>query len=272
MEEIFLSKIKKIAKEAGDILMRHRDGDLDVKTKADDCDFVTNADKESDKFIRDKIKELFPGDKILSEETESSIIDFSGRVWIIDPLDGTKYYISGGDTFSVMIGLAVEGRSYFGLVYSPVFQTYYWAQKDRGAWKQDSNGNIIKLSVNEVLIAENLQIVVSPMYTGLREKDLFVSSELSARDYVRIASGGLKTAKIAEGLADMTYYPYDNTGKWDFCASDILIQEAGGMFTDTDGNFVNYAVSNDKFPKTFICSNGKIHSQLLEKYKEYIKR
>lgn len=262
-------EIKRIAFSAGEILLKYRNSDLDIHTKATDTDFVTKADKESDELIRRELNTLFPEDQILSEESATQVTDFSGRVWIVDPLDGTSYYITGDDTFSVMIGLSINGKSTFGLVYAPVLNEYYWAEAGKGAWKQNADGAINKISVSTVDDLTAARFVVSPKFIGSRPKDAFVNSVSVNRDYFRRASGGVKAGLVAEGKADVAYFEDDLTDKYDFCAYDIITREAGGMFTDMNGEPIDYSVSKEEFPKILLCSNGKLHQPLLERFSKY---
>lgn len=263
-----INEIKRIAFLAGEILLKYRNEDLDIHTKATDTDFVTKADKESDELIRRELTALFPEDQILSEESAAQVTDFSGRVWVVDPLDGTSYYITKDDTFTVMIGLSINGKSTFGLVYAPVLKEYYWAEEGGGAWKQSADGAINNISVSTIDDLTIARYVVSPKFTGLRPKDAFVSLVSVNRDYFRRASGGLKAGLVAEGKADIAYFEDDLTDKYDFCAYDIITREAGGMFTDMQGVLIDYSVTKEKFPKILLCSNGKLHQELIQKFKE----
>lgn len=264
-----LEEIKQIAFLAGEILLKYRGGILDIQTKSHAKDFVTQADKESDALIRSRLESLFPDDQILSEESSHKISDYSGRVWIADPLDATAYYITGHDTFSVMIGLAVNGRSTFGLVYAPVLKEYYWAHENEGAWKQDADGLITKLSVSDVSDLNRARFVVSPSFTGQRPIDSFVNSIAINQDYVRLCSGGLKAAIISEGKAEVIYYELGSGGKWDFCASDIILREAGGMFTDMNGQLMDYSVPDSDFTKRLVGTNKKLHKLILDRFHQY---
>ena len=94
-----LTDLKKVAKDVGKIQMKYFKKDFEVNSKTEDFyDPVTMADKESHTLISKRIKELFPQDQILSEEGSHKDIDFSKRVWIVDPLDGTKEFIEGNET------------------------------------------------------------------------------------------------------------------------------------------------------------------------------
>ena len=107
-----------IAEKAGEILMKYFKSGLDVSYKnGDKFDPVTAADKEADDFIRSQLSEIFPDDLILSEENENIPTDYSKRIWMVDPLDGTNAFISGIDSFSIIIGLWGADEILFGLVF-----------------------------------------------------------------------------------------------------------------------------------------------------------
>jgi histidinol-phosphatase len=122
------------AQEAGVILMQHFRTELDVKNKADQFDPVTKADLAADELLRKTIAAAFPRDTILSEEYAARPDSYKGRVWMVDPLDGTKDFIAGRDTFSIIIGLLVENRPTIGVVFVPAKNELFYAQTGEGAF------------------------------------------------------------------------------------------------------------------------------------------
>src|SRR5687768_1280062 len=98
-----------IAQAASNILLTYYQSALQVSFKADQFDPVTHADRESDAYIRAALQQAFPTDILLSEEHPEQPASYDGRVWVVDPLDGTKEFVAGRDCFGVIIGLLVHG-------------------------------------------------------------------------------------------------------------------------------------------------------------------
>src|SRR4051794_9989599 len=114
-----LEEVKRIAKQAGAILLEHFGGSTPVEWKSPG-DPVTVADRKASEFIVHELHGLFPQDGILSEELPDNAVRLKrNRVWMIDPMDGTRDFIAGGDDFAVMIGLIEAGRPILGVVYQP---------------------------------------------------------------------------------------------------------------------------------------------------------
>src|ERR1700704_5877682 len=126
-----------LAREAGAAILKFYEGPLDIQQKSDAHDYepVTQADKVANEIIVDRLRQEFPGDGILAEESidTSHRLDKS-RVWMIDPLDGTTGFIEGNGDFAVQIGLTENGKSVLGVVYLPLTGVFYRAVRGSGAW------------------------------------------------------------------------------------------------------------------------------------------
>ena len=269
MDNEKIDLLKGTAKEAGDILMRYRTEGFSVGTKTGAFDFVTDADTASDAFLVEKLASLFPEDKILIEESTSDMSDLSGRVWMVDPLDGTKHYIAGGDGFSVIIGLAVDGLPQLGVVYAPERDTYYWAEVGKGAWRQVGNSAPERLHVSSIKKMEKATLIVRYPRGEKRKTDGFLDA-LVVKNRVQESSVGLQLGKIAEGSADAVYNLTTHANKWDYCAPEIILKEAGGMLTNFHGDALNYLLPYKDFFAMTIASNGLLHKELLERAKQLL--
>lgn len=266
-----IEKVIAIAKEAGKILMKYYNMKYDITTKNNDSfDFLTTADKESDEYIRKRLKEEFPKDFILSEETKPEEIDFSGRVWMVDPLDGTKDFIHHGGGFAVMIGLCVDGAPKFGVVYSPVKEILYYAEKGKGAYKESQKGKI-RLKVSNMGDLEKSRLVVRATFgeekPEIRPMDKVVEG-LRVKERIPSVSIGMKLGLIASNEADSDVMTNSRGCKWDTCAPQIILEEAGGMITDLDGKPLDYKQSSLKWENFFVSSNKKLHPSLIEEIKK----
>src|SRR5437867_1786282 len=132
-----------LARQAGAVLLEHYNSPFLVEQKInalDEIEEVTAADREANELIVSRLRKEFPDDGILAEEsTDSEHRLEKDRVWLIDPMDGTKNFIARDGDFAVQIGLAVSGESTVGVVYQPVRRVLYRAVRGGGAWIEDED-------------------------------------------------------------------------------------------------------------------------------------
>ena len=228
----------RLAREAGRLILKfyYSDGShVEWKTPTEP---VTYADRAANAFIVDSLKQEFPDDGILAEESLDTERRLGcERVWVIDPLDGTKEYIKHNGEFSVMIGLAVDGNPVVGAVYQPTEDILYYASAGQGAF-MEHKGERRRLTVSNIDDPRQMGLVVSRSH-----KDKFVEEIRGVLGITKeIVSGsvGLKIGKIAVQDCDLYIHVSNKTRQWDACAPDIILREAGGMFTDLNGNPIIY--------------------------------
>src|SRR5437660_4647821 len=124
-----------LARHAGEAALEFYGGPLRVEHKEEFDEPVTQADRAVNELIVRALQQEFPEDGILAEESVDTARRLSReRVWMVDPLDGTKGFIAGTGDFAVQIGLAVEGRSVLGVLYAPATDVLYWAARGHGSW------------------------------------------------------------------------------------------------------------------------------------------
>ena len=219
-----ISKINKIAYQAGTEILKIYDTTFEVEIK-DDNSPLTIADKKSHQIIEKGLTDLFPNIPILSEEGIS--INFSersqwGKYWLIDPLDGTKEFIKKNGEFTVNIALIENKKSIFGSVYAPNIKELFWAHKGKGAWKEKNKEKPQKLSTSKS--KSKKRIVISRSHPN----NLVQSFISQFKDYELIRMGSsLKLCIIAEGKADI-YPRLGPTSEWDIAAAQCVVEEAGG--------------------------------------------
>jgi myo-inositol-1(or 4)-monophosphatase len=215
------------AREAGDIILRHYRGDTESWEKSEDNP-VTLADLESDKAIAARLQAAFPDDGVLSEE---SLSDPSRgekrRVWIVDPMDGTKEFTRKIPEFAVSIALADSGEPVLGVVRNPATGVTVWASKGDGTFRDGSPVRVSSVARLEdsVMIASRTEIS--------REK--FKDREGWFREIRPLGSIAWKLACIACGQGDLNV-SLAPKNEWDVCAGDVLVREAGGIYTAFDGS------------------------------------
>src|SRR6266550_7114199 len=141
-----------LARQAGAVLLEHYYSPFLVEQKVnalDELEEVTAADREANELIVTRLQDEFPGDGILAEEsTDSEHRLEKDRVWLIDPMDGTKNFIARDGDFAVQIGLSLGGESILGVVYQPTRKVLYRAIRGGGAWIEDEDKPAARMSVS----------------------------------------------------------------------------------------------------------------------------
>ena len=217
-----------IAREAGDLALKIREGNIGVETKSDESP-VTIADKACEKLIVERLQEAFPDDGLLGEEgaTKESA---SGRRWIIDPIDGTRDFIRGTRAWSVLIGLEDNGKVVAGHAYFPGWDEMYSAAKGEGAFWDGVRvyaSNVSRMS-DALLCCNGLGYMNRYPFA----KDLV--PWMAGFWTVRSMGGCLDAMLIATGRADA--WIEAQAKPWDLAPLKIIAEEAGCLTFDFDGN------------------------------------
>ena len=258
-----LLNIIAIAREAGRIAMQCRADGIEISTKSGEYDFLTTADLAADQYIVGELKRLFPDDDILSEESGLDG-NFDGRTWMIDPIDGTKSFAHGGDMFSIMIGLCLDGMPVLGVVYSPTDDVLHYAAKGQGAYREAGDTKT-KLEVSTISQLSDARLTTR---LKLDENDVrstdYMEEDILVQQRIPMSSIGLKIGLISSDRADVCFGVATRAGKWDTCAPQAILEEAGGMYTDGDGNDLDYKKEGSAWGITLVASNGAVHQQTLD--------
>jgi 3'(2'), 5'-bisphosphate nucleotidase len=248
-----------LARQAGAEVVRMRRGELGVEMKPGD-EPVTVADRRASELIVAGLRYTFPTDPIVSEELPADAAAFaSKRLWLVDPIDGTKDYIRGGDGFSVMIGLVIDGRPALGVVHQPTLDRTYFATPDGGAHVLAA-GTARELRVSDVATAGEARLVASASH---RTADIDrVKEQLGIDDEQNIGSVGVKLCLIAQGSRDLYINPSAKTKAWDTCAPEAILVRAGGRLTDLGGSPIDYS-GDLRHRRGLAASNGLIHDEVI---------
>jgi 3'(2'), 5'-bisphosphate nucleotidase len=253
-----------LAREAGTLAVALRDRGpeaLGVEHKAGD-EPVTVADRAASELIVRGLAAAFPDDCIVSEESADDLRRLTTtRVWYVDPIDGTKDFIRGGDGFAVMIGLCVDARPVVGVVYQPTSQRLFAAEPARGAWMELPDGARRSLAVSTIDDVGAIRLVASRSHRSPVIDE--VKSALGIADELNIGSVGLKLALIALGERDLYVNPFPRCKAWDTCAPEALLVAAGGVLTDTLGDPVRYDEVDLSRPRGLVASNQRVHAAAL---------
>jgi myo-inositol-1(or 4)-monophosphatase len=239
-------------REAGAAILRHYRGAVQAREKGHDSP-VTAADLEADAIIRGRIAAAFPDDGWLSEETADSTARLGKpRVWIVDPLDGTKEFIQHIPEFCVCIALVEHGQPVVAVEYNPAADRLYVASRGAGT---TANGTPVHVSTTARLA--DAVVLASRSEDKRGEWDAF-----KPRCRVRLTgSVAFKLAELASGRGDATF-TLTPKNEWDVCAGTLLVEEAGGRVTGLDGAPL---VFNQPLPLRpgLVASNGVLHEALL---------
>src|SRR5262245_14715630 len=250
----------KTAREAATIVNSFYVGSAEVRYKSEN-EPVTQADRSANQHILARIQAVFPDDGVLSEESKDDLSRLEKeRVWIVDPLDGTKEFIARNGEFSIMIGLAIRGQPALGVVMQPDPGLLYAGAVNQPAYLYEA-GDRIMLQVSEMAQPSKMTLVTSrshrPQIVDKMCKSLHISRE-------RISgSVGLKVGLIARHLADFYVHPSPGCKEWDLCAPCALLQAAGGMMTDCWGNPLRFNQRDVRAHNGVIASNGQAHGEIV---------
>ncbi len=249
----FRQSAVEIAREAGVFLKGrlHADHRIDFKGE---INLVTEADRLSEEIITSRIQNLFPDHDIMAEEC-TNITRGSEYKWIIDPLDGTTNYAHGHPVFCVSIALQRMGEVILGVIYNPMLEELFVAERGEGAFL---NGREIHVSSTRRL-AEGLVATGFPydVRENCRDALAYFNEMIPKAQAIRRAgSAALDLAYLAAGRFDgfweLRLKPWDTAAGW------VLVEEAGGVVTDFNGK--PYCLESPYI----VASNRRIHEELMK--------
>lgn len=255
-----MKEFKEIAIQAalkgGEILIEHRGKVRNIGYK-DEVNLVTEVDRISEEAILRILKENFPGHAILTEESEEFIPESkkskSMYRWVIDPLDGTTNYAHGYPCFCSSIALEQEGKVVLGVVYDPLRDELFSAEKAKGAYL---NGKRISVSSTGRLIRSLLATGFTyDIKRDQRNLKHFRNFILSSQAIRRDGSAALDLCYLGAGRFDGFWEL--KLSAWDVAAGALIVEEAGGKVTDfRGGKFSIYS-------REILASNGRIHQEMI---------
>jgi myo-inositol-1(or 4)-monophosphatase len=252
----FLPAMSAIAREAGALLMHYFHQHLKIEYKGD-ADLVTAADRASEKLIRERITEKWPGHDVLGEEQGLNDQGSDYR-WYVDPLDGTTNFAHGFPVFCVSMGLEHKGRRIAAVIYDPTRDELFSAEQGSGA---NLNGESIHVSKTPTL-RECLLATGFPSHKRHKNPNIYFYHQITLRSHGvrRAGSAALDLCNVASGRFD-GFWEF-NLNPWDTAAGVLIVQEAGGAVTRFDGS------AFELNSRETVASNGLIHEALLREFKE----
>jgi 3'(2'), 5'-bisphosphate nucleotidase len=256
-----LDLAKAAAREAGEIIMRHYGRpEIGVDTKADKSP-VTAADLDANAAIVKRISAAYPDDAVLTEETPDDRARLGKpRVWIIDPLDGTRDFVARTGDFCVHIGLAVDHEAVVGVVYQPTVDSLAWAVRGGGAF-EERKGETRPLKASTLSAAGQIRIGVSRLNLDDGLAKCLAAAGMSDRA-VRLGAS-VKHIALARGDLDAVLNLSPSESEWDTCAPEVIMREAGCTVTNGDGQAFRYNQPDLFRPRGSAASNGHCHKLVL---------
>lgn len=238
-----------LAREAGRSVLEVYAAGFAVAEKADRSP-LTEADLRSEKLILAGLERLAPEIPVLSEESVQVPWDKRrawNRLWVVDPLDGTKEFVQRNGEFTVNIALVDHRRPVLGVVHAPVLERTYFACQGIGAFRSDAEGagrpiRVLKRGPGPV------RVVGSRSHRG-SSLDGFLA-KVGPHEFVEVGSS-LKLCLVAEGQADV-YPRLGPTSEWDTAAGQCVLEQAGGQVLKLDGEPLNYNAREEVLNPHFI--------------------
>lgn len=258
-----LNTALKAARKAGDMMIR-ASRDLDaVKTDSKAFnDFVSDIDRTSEAILADALKEAYPHHKITAEEGGTQGKATAEYEWIIDPLDGTTNYLHGHPQYAISMALLHKGVLQEALVYAPERNDLYMASRGKGALLNDRRIRVSnRIELNRCLIGTGFPVVDQSMmdtYLAIL-KDILAKTAGGRRE----GSAALDLCAVACGRLD-GFFEF-NLKPWDIAAGALIVQEAGGIVTDMQGN-EGWLESGDT-----VAGNPKVLAQMLQIIAPHVK-
>jgi histidinol phosphatase-like enzyme (inositol monophosphatase family) len=247
-----------IAQEAGDVTLRYfRRVDLAVERKADKSP-VTIADREAEQLLRARIAARFPDDGIVGEEFGTQIGTTSYQ-WVFDPIDGTKSFIYGVPLYTTLVALLRDNEPVIGVIHAPAVAETVYAAKGGGCWQLRAPDQTPQPAhVTKVAKLSDSLLLTTEMTSFARNRrpdalDRFLRLQRAAR-LTRTWGDGYGYLMVATGRAEVMIDPVVNL--WDAAPLQPVIEEAGGQFTDWNGNATIHAGEA-------VATNGLVSAEVL---------
>lgn len=245
------------AKQAGDLLRSGYQTDFDITPKEMKNDVVTSYDYASEHLIVSLLKEKFPTHSFLCEERGSIPHPEGSICWMIDPLDGTVNFAHHLPLFCISIAASHKHEIICGVVYAPIIQEMFVVEKNKGAYL---NGKKLQTSLADSIYSAYMATSLSfNLHLNPNKSiDLFSRMAHLGSPLRALGSTALNLAYVAAGRLDAYWSVGGSISPWDVAAGKLLVEEAGGLVTQSDGSL--YLMEESP---SLLATNGKLHPQLL---------
>lgn len=257
-----------LARKAGKAILKYYEEGFEIEDKSDNPEYaepVTIADRTSSRIIVEGLAIAFPDDAILSEEEidDKERRLSTKRVWVIDPLDGTKGFTEREADFAVQIALVIDGEPVVGVVFQPIGDVLYTAVKGQGTHLSIAGEEAIQLNVSKKTEFVEMTMAVSRSHRSTKMDRVF--KHFGIKNEYPHGSVGLKVGFITRQIADIYIHMSPHTKFWDTAAPQIILEEAGGKLTDIFGDKIDYTLGDVKNHNGIFSSNGVSHNKAVDR-------
>lgn len=230
------------------------------------ADISTEADKASQEIILNRLADAFPEDRLCGEEATAALhrSNPSGqRLWIVDPIDGTRGFALKNGEFSIMVALVEDHRPVLGAVYEPSLKRLTRAVLGQGCFVEKPEAPEARCQVTSTARLADATLSISRSQKAAGEKRLLEG--FGAARAISTYSAGIKLAQVARGETDLYLGDYLTLRDWDVCAGHILVTEAGGQVTSVDGDSILYDGSGESLRRRgILATNASLHEPALQ--------
>ncbi len=245
---------------AGRVALEVHNREFTVEQKKN-RDPVTEADKALNTYLVGALRDAFPNDLVVGEESGHTTGVDAERAWFVDPIDGTSDFIKKNGEWSIMVGLVVEGKAKLGVVSQPVTGDLYWAVAGGGAWHRMGN------SKRQLRVSDEADPGLATVVNSRSHPDPRIQAVLTrlgiTRQYEH-GSVGCKLAQISEKRADLYFNFSGKCHMWDTCGPEVIIREAGGVLVDFDGQPIAYRGDTTRVTMPFVATTQRLAPRVLE--------
>jgi myo-inositol-1(or 4)-monophosphatase len=244
------------AQRAGAGIMEDRERlhTLEIHDKAGPADLVSEADLRAEDTVRSILRGFRPEYGFLGEESGLEQGTDKAHVWIVDPLDGTTNFLTGSPLFAVNIALVRDGKAIAGVTYVPALDELFRAEQGAGAWLNDRRITVSKnATLGEAVLAVGIPFASKPRHEQFHAEMVRLTPKI--RGIRRLGAGAVDMAWVACGRFEA--YWEQSVSPWDMAAGTIIVQEAGGLVTDTAGGELDFDGG------TVLACNGALLQRLL---------
>jgi 3'(2'), 5'-bisphosphate nucleotidase len=228
------------------------------------ADISTEADRQSQETILSYLHERFPTDALCAEEqtpTLAGAAHTGTRLWIVDPIDGTRGFAKKNGEFSVMIAFVQDGAIGVGVVLEPAVRRLTYAVRGGGCWRLDGDASQpARCTVSTTTALAEATLVQSHSKRGETSGPVRALKPKLVRETY---SAGVKLALVARGEVDLYVNTYQSFSDWDICAGHILVEEAGGQATGLRGQEIRYGLPGARQRHGLLATNGVLHEAAL---------
>ena len=259
-----LSIALEAARKAGDLI--RRDYESAVAVADAPVTVCTETDRGAQEIILRHLHAVLPGDALCAEEATETLANAKRagpRIWIVDPIDGTRGFVMKNGEFSVMIGLIADGELAVGVVFEPALDRLTYATRGSGCWTSTKGSALKACRVSTIANLNEAALIQSHSKSPAQPSAPVLS--IRPKRVLEMYSAGVKMACVARGEGELYVNTYSRFHDWDICAGHLIVTEAGGNVTTLRGEAIQYCQPSHSQLGGLLATNGYVHDAAVEK-------